>query len=74
MVGDLCGAIFDVGSHLGFLVLHRSLLSVRLSFYHSLGLGSGPNSGATVGELEPNSKSADEIHALCAYLAKQMES
>ena len=31
------------------------------------------NSGATVGELEPMSKSAAEIHALYAYLAKKME-
>ena len=40
----------------------------RVGFIHTY------NSGATVGELEPNSKSAGEIHALYAYLAKQMES
>lgn len=40
----------------------------RVGFIHAY------NSGATVGELEPNSKSAGEIHALYAYLAKQMES
>lgn len=40
----------------------------RVGFIHAY------NSGATVGELEPNSKSADEIHALYAYIAKQMES
>ena len=39
----------------------------RVGFIHAY------NSGATVGELEPNSKSADEIYALYAYLAKQME-
>ena len=44
VVIHLCDAIPDVGPRLGFLVLHQSLLSVRLSFYHNLGLGSGPNS------------------------------
>ena len=39
----------------------------RVAFIHAY------NSGATVGELEPRSKSAAEIHALYAYLAKKME-
>ena len=39
----------------------------RVGFIHAY------NSGATVGELEPSSKSAAEIHTLYAYLEKQME-
>ena len=40
----------------------------RVGFIHAY------TSGATVGGLEPNSKSAGEVHALYAYLAKRMES
>ena len=39
----------------------------RVGFIHAY------NSGATVVELEPRSKSADEIRQLYAYLAKEME-
>ena len=39
----------------------------RVGFIHAY------NSGASITEIEPKSKSADEIRALYAYLAKQME-
>ena len=39
----------------------------RVGFIHAY------NSGASITEIEPKSKSADEIRALYAYVAKQME-
>ena len=39
----------------------------RVGFIHAY------NSGASITEIEPKSKSADEIRALYAYLDKQME-
>lgn len=63
----------DLGNHARKAIKTYDVACAPCQIGNRVGFIHAYNSGATVMELDPNSKSAAEIRALYRYLAKQME-